>query len=140
MIQGGVLMCRVVLDMQGELFTEAITKALKDSHLGFLVYTSAGPQETVSLCRSCRANVLVMEVNRTKAWSLDERIRILTDLKHNNSTKGCKTLLLVDEKVDDLLAADVRQAVKDQLADNFVYTSVSPAYLAGLIDTLQGIR
>ena len=45
-------------------------------------------------------------------------------------------LLLVDEKADETLASDVRQAVKDQLADNFIYASVSPTYLAGVIDTL----
>ena len=48
----------------------------------------------------------------------------------------CKVLLLVDENADELLAADVRQAVKDQLVDNFIYASVSPTYLAGVIDTL----
>ena len=35
-----------------------------------------------------------------------------------------------------VLAADVRQAVKDQLVDNFIYASVSPKYFAGVIDTL----
>ena len=48
----------------------------------------------------------------------------------------CKVLLLVDENADEMLAADVRQAVKDQLVDNFIYASVSPKYLAGVIDTL----
>ena len=49
---------------------------------------------------------------------------------------GLWVLLLVDENADELLAADVRQAVKDQLVDNFIYASVSPTYLAGVIDTL----
>ena len=48
----------------------------------------------------------------------------------------CKPLLLVDENADELLASEVRQAVKDQLVDNFIYASVSPTYLAGVIDTL----
>ena len=47
-----------------------------------------------------------------------------------------KTLLLVDENADEMLAADVRQTVKDRLVDNFIYASVSPTYLAGVIDTL----
>ena len=29
-----------------------------------------------------------------------------------------------------------RKAMKDQLVDNFIYASVSPTYLAGVIDTL----
>ena len=42
----------------------------------------------------------------------------------------------MDEDADELLAAEVRQAVKDQRVDNFIYASVSPTYLAGVIDTL----
>ena len=48
----------------------------------------------------------------------------------------CKVLLLVDENADEQLAAEVRQTVKDQLADSFIYASVSPTYLAGVIDIL----
>ena len=42
----------------------------------------------------------------------------------------------MDENADDQLAAEVRQTVKDQLADDFIYASVSPTYLAGVIDIL----
>lgn len=129
-------MRRIVLDMQSELFAEAITKALTDSNLGFMVYTSARPGETVALCLASQANVLLMEVNQQSPWSLDARKKILDQLKSSEGGRHCRTLLLVDEKADEILAADVRQAVKDQLVDNFVYTSVSPTYLAGVIDTL----
>ncbi len=129
-------MRRIVLDMQSELFAEAITKVLADSHLAFRVYRSAKPEETVSLCRTCHANVLLMEVTRQGVRQLGERIKLLDELRSNEGELSCKTLLLVDEKADELLAADVRQAVKDQLADNFVYASISPTYLAGVIDTL----
>ena len=129
-------MRRIVLDMQSELFAEAITKVLTDSNLDFLVYRSAKPEETISLCRTCRANVLVMEVVRQGVWQLGERIKILNKMRSSESALSCKILLLVDEKADEMLAADVRQAVKDQLADNFIYASVSPTYLAGVIDTL----
>ena len=129
-------MRRIVLDMQSGLFAEAITKALADNNLGFLVYSSAKPEETVSLCRTCCANVLVMEVTQRGVWQLGERIKLLSELRSSESGQNCKVLLLVDEKVDAMLAADVRQAVKDQLADNFIYASVSPTYLAGVIDAL----
>ena len=129
-------MRRIMLDMQSGLFAEAITKALADSNLGFLVYSSAKPEETVSLCRTCCANVLVMEVARSGTRKLSERIKLLNELRSSESKQDCKVLLLVDEKADEILAADVRQAVKDQLADNFIYASVSPTYLAGVIDAL----
>ncbi len=129
-------MRRIVLDMQNELFAEAITKALTYSNFDFLVYRSAKPEETASLCRACHANVLVMEVTRLGLWQLGERIKLLDKMRSGEGGLSCKTLLLVDEKADELLAADVRQTVKDQLIDNFIYASVSPTYLAGVIDTL----
>ena len=86
------------------------------------------------MCRACHANVLVMEVIRQGIWKLSERLKIRNEVK--KLEWDCKTLLLVDENADEMLAADVRQAVKDRLVDNFIYASVSPTYLAGVIDTL----
>ena len=100
----------------------------------FLVYRSSKPAETLALCRTCRANVLVMEVIRQGIWKLSERLRLCSAVKQLGWV--CKVLLLVDENADELLACEVRQAVKDQLVDNFIYASVSPTYLAGVIDTL----
>ena len=48
----------------------------------------------------------------------------------------CKVLLLVDENADRALAANVLQAKKDGRIDNFIYASVSPTYLAAVLDTL----
>ncbi len=129
-------MLKIVLDMQNELYAEAVKKALLDSGLGFVVFTSEKPEGTVTLCHACSANVLLMEIDQSKTRNLSERLKILDGLKNKCSEQNCKTLFLVDEKTDDTLAADVRQAVKDKLVDNFVYTSVSASYLAGVIDTL----
>ena len=129
-------MRRIVLDMQSGLFAEAITKALVDSDFDFLVYSSARPEDTLSLCRTCHANVLVMEVSRSGTRSLGERKKLLDELRGKETEPCCKTLLLVDEKADEMLAADVRQTVKDRQADNFIYASISPTYLAGVIDAL----
>lgn len=113
---------------------DAVGRTLTACDPDFIVYRSMRPEETISLCRSCHANVLVMEVARSGVWSLNDRIRIGRDVK--SFCRDCKTLLLVDEKADEMLAADVRQAVKDKMVDNFIYASVSPTYLAGVIDTL----
>lgn len=75
-----------------------------------------------------------MEVIRQGIWKLSERLRLCSAVRQFSWV--CKVLLLVDENADELLASEVRQAVKDQLVDNFIYASVSPAYLAGVIDTL----
>ena len=127
-------MRRIVLDMKNGLLAEAVTQSLSGCDMDFLIYRSPKPEETLALCRTCRANVLVMEVIRQGLWKLSERLRLCSAVRRLGW--ACKVLLLVDENADELLASEVRQAVKDQLVDNFIYASVSPTYLAGVIDTL----
>lgn len=127
-------MRRIVLDMKNGLLAEAVTQSLSGCDMDFLIYRSPKPEETLALCRTCRANVLVMEVIRQGLWKLSERLRLCSAVRRLGW--ACKVLLLVDESTDELLASEVRQAVKDQLADGFIYASVSPTYLAGVIDTL----
>ena len=127
-------MRRIVLDMMIGLLAEAVTQSLSGCDMDFLIYRSPKPEETLALCRTCRANVLVMEVIRQGLWKLSERLRLCSAVRRLGW--ACKVLLLVDESTDELLASEVRQTVKDQLADGFIYASVSPTYLAGVIDTL----
>ena len=124
-------MRRIVLDLQGGLLAEAVMQVLAGYDPDFIVYRSSKPEDTLALCRSCHANVLVMEVIRQGIWKLSERLSAVKNLGWD-----CKVLLLVDENADEQLAAEVRQTVKDQLADDFIYASVSPTYLAGVIDIL----
>ena len=127
-------MRRIVLDMKNGLLAEAVMQSLSGCDMDFLIYRSPKPEETLALCRTCRANVLVMEVIRQGLWKLSERLRLCSAVRRLGC--ACKVLLLVDESTDELLASEVRQTVKDQLADGFIYASVSPTYLAGVIDTL----
>ena len=127
-------MRRIVLDMKNGLLAEAVTQSLSGCDMDFLIYCSPKPEETLALCRTCRANVLVMEVIRQGLWKLSERLKLCSAVRQLGWV--CKVLLLVDESTDELLASEVRQTVKDQLADGFIYASVSPTYLAGVIDTL----
>lgn len=127
-------MRRIVLDMKNGLLAEAVTQSLSGCDMDFLIYRSPKPEETLAMCRTCRANVLVMEVIRQGLWKLSERLRLCSAVRRLGW--ACKVLLLVDESTDELLASEVRQTVKDQLADGFIYASVSPTYLAGVIDTL----
>ena len=127
-------MRRIVLDMKNGLLAEAVTQSLSGCDMDFLIYRSPKPEETLALCRTCRANVLVMEVIRQGLWKLSERLRLCSAVRRLGW--ACKVLLLVDESTDELLASEVRQTVNDQLADGFIYASVSPTYLAGVIDSL----
>ena len=67
-------------------------------------------------------------------WRLEERLRLWKEVKRQ--CPDCKALLLVDENADRALAFRVLQAKKDGLIENFIYASVSPTYLAAVLDTL----
>ena len=112
-------MRRIVLDAQYSVMTSALTMALKHGRPDFQVQ-NAGPKtkDIVKLCRSCRADVLLL----------------VNDLR--DVCPHCKTVLLVDEAEYPELATAVCLAKKDHIVDDFVYASVSPAYLSAMMDTL----
>ena len=127
-------MRRVVLDMQCNMFAESISQALMRSDPDFTVCRADSPSDTVHLCRSMAAYAVIMEVTGYTPWRLSERLNLREQIRRQ--VPGCKIVLLVDEKADAALAAAVRQAKKDGLADNFIYGSVSPEHLAAVMDTL----
>lgn len=127
-------MRRVVLDMQCNMFAEAISQALTRSDPDFVVCRAESPSDTVKLCRSMAAYAVIMEVTGYTPWRLGERLALRDEVKRQIPL--CKVVLLVDEKADATLATAVRQAKKDGLVDNFIYGSVSPDYLAAVMDTL----
>lgn len=127
-------MRRVVLDMQNILFADAVAEALRRFDSDFEPVMSDSPDKTLSLCDAVLANVLLMEVSAYTPWKLEERMKIRSGLKKANP--DCKIVLVVDENNEKELADKVRQAKKDGLIDNFIYGSVSSAYLSAVIDTL----
>ncbi|MCI6837713.1 MAG: hypothetical protein PUG31_09900 [Eubacteriales bacterium] len=127
-------MKRIVLDMQCAMFANAISQALERSDPDFNVLRAEAPEKTAALCRSSLAYALNMEVTGYPPWRLEERLRLRNEVKRQRP--DCKILLLVDENADRALAFRVLQAKKDGRIDNFIYASVSPTYLAAVLDTL----
>lgn len=127
-------MKRIVLDMQCAMFANAISQALERSDPDFNVLRAEAPEKTAALCRSSLAYALNMEVTGYPPWRLEERLRLRNEVKRQRP--DCKILLLVDENADRALAFRVLQAKKDGRIDNFIYASVSPTYLADVLDTL----
>lgn len=127
-------MKRIVLDMQCAMFADAISQALERSDPDFNVLRAEAPEKTAALCRSSLAYALNMEVTGYPPWRLEERLRLCNEVKRQRP--DCKILLLVDENADRALAFRVLQAKKDGRIDNFIYASVSPTYLAAVLDTL----
>ena len=128
-------MRRIVLDAQYSVMTRALTMALERQRPDFLVH-SVDPQtqDIAALCRSCRANVLLMEVCTRAPRRLSDRLLLAASLR--DLLPRCKTVLLVDEDEYPELVAAVCMAKKDHIIDDFVYASVSPAYLSAMIDSL----
>ena len=115
-------MRRIVVDMQNFLFADAIAQTLRGSDSDFDVYRSESPDKTAELCSLCQPYALLMEVT------------IRDEVKQQSP--HCKIALIVDENAEKKLARCVLQAKKDGLIDNFIYGSVSAAYLTAVIDTL----
>ena len=127
-------MKRVVVDMQNVLFSSAIADALQHFDGDFQVYQSEKPSETAALCVDAAADVLLMEVQTAQRNGLRERMRIRDAVK--GRLPACKIVLVVDENDEKELTGKIRQAKKDGLIDQFLYGSVSSAYLAAMIDAL----
>lgn len=127
-------MRRIVVDMQNFLFADAIAQTLISTDSDFDVRRSESPDKTAELCSLCQPYALLMEVTGYTPWRLEERLRIRDEVKQKGP--HCKIVLIVDEKAEKILARRVLQAKKDGLIDNFIYGSVSAAYLSAVIDTL----
>ena len=127
-------MRRVVVDMQNALFADAIAKALRDFDSDFDVCCSESPEKTLDMCDYTLAQILIMEVTGYTPWKFEERMKLREAVKLRDP--NCKIVLVVDENTEKNAADKVRQAKKDGLIDNFIYNSVSAAYLSAVIDTL----
>ena len=127
-------MRRVVVDMQNALFADAIATALRNFDSDFEVFWSESPDKTADMCADTQANVLIMEVTAYTPWKIEERMKIRDKVK--SYCHDCKIVLVVDENTEKKLADKVRRAKKDGLIDNFLYGSVSSAYLSAVIDAL----
>jgi len=75
-----------------------------------------------------------MEVTGYPPFALSERLALREQVKKQNP--NCKIVVLVDENSEKEIAAQVRQAKKDGLIDQFIYGSTSASYLVAMMDTL----
>ena len=127
-------MRRIVVDMQNFLFAYAITQTLRGTDSESDAYRSARPDKTAELCSLCQPYALLMEVTGYTPWKLEKRLKIRNEVKQQSP--HCKIVLIVDENAEKKLDQRVMQAKEDGLIDNFIYGSVSAAYLTAVIDTL----
>ncbi len=127
-------MRRIAINMQNNLFCNAIADTLRRSGNELEPYVLDSPERIVEECRWLAPFALLMEVTGYTPWLLCERLRIRNAVKEKNPE--CKIVLVVDENAEREVARQVKQAKKDGLIDQFIYGSISATYLADIVDSL----
>lgn len=120
-------MRKIVVDMQNFLFADALAGAFKNSLYDIDVIRTETPRDTVELCKLFQPFVLLMEVTGYTPWKLYERLRLRNEVKA--ACPDCKIALIVDSNTEKQAAKDIRDAKKDGLIDQFLYSSVTAEYL-----------
>lgn len=125
----------IVISMQNTLLSEAIAQSLSAAGEFRVEQIPAGRvDDALSICRAVRADVLLMEVSRIAAYTLEKRLKLIDRVRA--AVPDCKFALLCDENSDVELARQVKCARQDRLIDAFLYASVTPAYLTAALDAL----
>ena len=125
----------VVVSMQNTLLSEAVARSLAETGEFRVEQVLPGKTgDTFSLCRAAQADILLMEVSRLPAYTLESRLKLIECVRR--TLPNCKLVLLCDENSDAELAQQVKCARQDRLIDAFLYASVTPAYLTAALDAL----
>ena len=128
-------MKNIVISMQNTLLSEAIARAFSDTGEFRIEQILPGKtNDTLSLCCAMQAEILLMEVSRLPAYTLESRLKLIECVRR--AMPNCKFVLLCDENSDPELAHRVMIVRQDQLINAFLYASVTPAYLTAALDAL----
>ena len=120
--------------MQNALFCSAISETLRRSENDLNVYTVDLPDRVADECKWIMPYALLMEVTGYSPWKIAERMRIVAAIKQRDP--NCKIAFIVDENAEKDMAKQVKQLKKDGEIDQFIYGSISAAYLADIVDSL----
>ena len=128
-------MKNIVVSMQNTLLSEAIAHALTETREFRVEQILPGRTgDALSLCAAMPADILLMEVSRLPAYTLENRLNLIACVR--KVMPNCKFVLLCDENGDPELARRVMIVRQDRLIDAFLYASVTPAYLTAALDAL----
>ena len=128
-------MREIVVSMQNTLLSEAAAWSLAETGEFRVEQVLPGKTDDIfSLCRAAQADILLMEVSRVNAYTLESRLRLIDRVR--GAVPRCQFVLLCDENGDPELAHRVMIVRQDRLIDAFLYASVTPAYLTAALDAL----
>lgn len=118
-------MREIVVSMQNTLLSEAVARSLAETGDFRVEQVLPGKTgDTFSLCRAVQADILLMEVSRLPAYTLENRLKLIECVRR--ALSNCKFVLLCDENGDPELAHRVMIVRQDRLIDAFLYASVTP--------------
>ena len=123
----------MLINLQNYVMGEAIEQTLKNAG-DFQIEVVENPEEVVKKQFGFAATVVLMEVTGYTPYKLCERMLIRDEIRKQDPQ--CKIVLMVDENADRPLATQVKQLKKDGLIDQFIYGSISVAFLAALMETV----
>lgn len=132
--EDGDAMKRIVVNMQNSLFCNAIADTLRRLGNELEPYTINEVDKVVEECKWLTPYALLMEVTGYTPWKLCERMKIRDEVK--KWWPECKIVLIVDENAEKEVAEQVKQAKKDGLIDQFIYSSISSTYLSAIVECL----
>ena len=93
----------IVVSMQNMLLSEAVARTLAETGEFRVEQVLPGKtSDTFSLCRVMQADILLMEVSRLPAYTLENRLNLIACVR--KVMPSCKFVLLCDENVDPELA------------------------------------
>lgn len=119
--------------MQSNAYAEAVQMAL-DRGGDFDVTVVERDKDIAQTVYTFAATALLMDVTDYPPNTLQKRLEIWDTVK--KKSPHCKIVLLVDENANQAASEQVRQAKRDGIIDQFVYTSISMSYLAGIMGAL----
>lgn len=126
-------MRNIILDVNDQLLAQAIKKSLIEYSMDFQVYLLKKNEDIMDIYHKKQIHAIVMEVLTFEPYKLTQRLFEAKRIKE--SFPNSKVVLLTDESEGQLVNL-VKQAKIDGLVDNFVFSSVTPAYLVAIMDML----
>lgn len=126
---------RIVLSIQNQLLSEALSRALSGTgNFRPVQVPTDRLQDTAYLCQAMQAQILLMDVANSPAAAMARRLEV--GQKVRGEVPSCRLVLLCDENADPLIAQQVKEAKQVGRIDAFFYASVTTAYLTAALDAL----
>lgn len=135
-MKGGSPVKNIVLSISNGLMAEAIVMSLKkdgDFRINKLAFNS--PARVVEACRVSDANVVLMEVNLQKDFTLENRLSTAKEIK--KFTPKCNIQFICDGDAMPELGEQLVIAKQDGKIDGFFYNSVTSNYLTAMLNSVS---